>query len=152
MPKKRIRPIAVCIIRKGNRILLEEGYDPVKRQRFFRPLGGGIDFGECARDAVRREFREELDVALSGVRLLGVLENIFTFDGKPGHEIVFVFEADFVDATYYSRATLEHQEAPGKLIRAIWKDLSDFDEHHPPLYPERLLDLLRHGPGRETAP
>ena len=29
---------------------------------------------------------------LGPLRLLTVIENIFTFEGNPGHEIVFVFE------------------------------------------------------------
>ena len=143
MLNQRIRPIAVAIIRHGNRMLVEEGYDPIKQQRFFRPLGGGIDFGEQARDALVREFQEELNASLTKIHLLGVLENIFTFDGKPGHEIVFVFRADFADATFYQRTVIEHQEAPDMLIRAIWKDLTDFDRDRPPLYPDGLLDLVR---------
>ncbi|MDW3844990.1 NUDIX domain-containing protein [Micromonospora sp. BRA006-A] len=55
-------------------------------------MGGGIDFGETAEAAVRRELREELDVDLLDVRLLGVLENLFHAFGRDGHEIVFVFD------------------------------------------------------------
>ena len=46
MKKNRIRPLAICVFLNNNRILVAEGYDPIKQQTFYRPLGGGIEFGE----------------------------------------------------------------------------------------------------------
>jgi hypothetical protein len=43
--KNKIRPIAICVFRHKDRILVAEGYDPVKKQTFYRPLGGVIEFG-----------------------------------------------------------------------------------------------------------
>ncbi len=48
MKKNKIRPIALCVFLNNNRILVNEGYDPVKQQTFYRSLGGGIEFGEKA--------------------------------------------------------------------------------------------------------
>jgi len=42
---KQIRPIAICAFLRNNRILVAEGFDPVKDETFYRPLGGGIEFG-----------------------------------------------------------------------------------------------------------
>jgi ADP-ribose pyrophosphatase YjhB (NUDIX family) len=146
----RIRPIALCVFRRRrgpDQTLVEEGYDRVKGQRFFRPLGGGIEFGERAQDALTREIREELDAAITNLRLLGVLENIFSFEGAPGHEIVFVFEADFADDSLYDRPIIEHQEAVDKRIVGTWMPLAAFvGPGAPPLYPDGLLDLLRSRP------
>jgi ADP-ribose pyrophosphatase YjhB (NUDIX family) len=80
-----------------------DGYDAAKGEIFYSPPGGGVEFGERAVDAARRELREELAAEVCGLTLLGVLENIFTFEGQPGHEIVFVFEARFADAALYER-------------------------------------------------
>jgi ADP-ribose pyrophosphatase YjhB (NUDIX family) len=77
----RIRPIALCVIRRGDHLLVEHGFDPVKREHFFRPPGGGIEFGERAVDALRREIREEFGAELAGPRLLGVVENVFRYGG-----------------------------------------------------------------------
>ncbi|MCA9941424.1 MAG: NUDIX domain-containing protein, partial [Anaerolineales bacterium] len=55
-----IRPLVICLFRHKNHILVMEGYDPVKQQTFYRPLGGGIEFGEHSAIALRRELREEL--------------------------------------------------------------------------------------------
>jgi ADP-ribose pyrophosphatase YjhB (NUDIX family) len=62
---------------------------------FYRPPGGGIEFQEDSREAVRRELREEfdLDVRSEDLSLLGVIENSFEFRGAPHHEICFVYEA-----------------------------------------------------------
>ena len=45
MQQSRIRPLAMCVFRKGERILVAEGYDRVKGEVFHRPLGGAIKFG-----------------------------------------------------------------------------------------------------------
>jgi len=47
MPNQ-IRPLAIYLFRDGDRILVGEGNDPVKRETFYRPLGGGIEFGPDA--------------------------------------------------------------------------------------------------------
>ena len=68
---------------------------------FHRPLGGHVEFGEYALDAVQREFLEEIGQALIDVRLAGVVENIFEWGGATQHEIVFLFTAAFADETAY---------------------------------------------------
>lgn len=88
----RIRAIAVCAIWRGDAVLAQGGSDPATGEVFYRLPGGGIDFGEYAVQAAVREIREELEAEVIDARLLGVLENIFTFDGQPAHEIVFVCE------------------------------------------------------------
>ncbi len=95
--KRKIRPIAICVCRDGERILVAEGHDSVKKQIFYRPLGGTIEFGEHGEEAVRREFQEEIGAELDEVRYLGMLENIFTYEGNRGHEIVLVYDGRLAD-------------------------------------------------------
>jgi ADP-ribose pyrophosphatase YjhB (NUDIX family) len=102
----RIRPIALAVVRRGDDVLVYEGYDPTKDEVFYRLLGGGVEFGETAAEAVRREFREELAADLANVELLAVQENIFTFDGRAHHEIAFLFTADLADSSFYERDEL----------------------------------------------
>jgi len=89
--RPRVRAIAVGLLVRDGRVLAEEYAASARRDRYLRAPGGGIEFGENAADAIRREFREELDVELDSAELLGVTENIFDNHGKPGHEIVFVY-------------------------------------------------------------
>jgi ADP-ribose pyrophosphatase YjhB (NUDIX family) len=138
----RIRPIAICVFRRDDgAILVAPGFDSVKQQRFYRPLGGEIDFGERAEDAVRREIREELGAEIEDVRLLAVTENIFTFLGANGHELVWSFEARFTDPSYYEGDVVLCDEG-GAAFEAHWVPLSVFERGEAPLYPNGLLDHL----------
>lgn len=135
--------IALCVCRRGGRILVQSLTDPADGGRFHRPFGGGVEFGERAADAVRREFREELDVELSGLVLLGVMENLFTYAGRPGHEIVFVFDGALDDAAMYGRGDLVGRESDGDPVPAVWISLDEVEASGVPLYPAGLLELLR---------
>ena len=141
--KKRIRSIAVCVFRRGDRIFVAEGYDSHKRETFYRPLGGGIKFGERAADTIHRELMEEIDAEVSDVRYLGTLENIFVYEGEPGHQIALVFDGRFNDPTMNDdEYTVEGREDNDLLFTATWKSLDFFRDGKAPLYPDGLLTLL----------
>lgn len=142
--KNRIRPLAICVFQNHDRILVAEGYDPVKQQTFYRPLGGGIEFGETSVDTVRRELKEELDVEVGELRYLGTLENIFVFNGTPGHEIVMVYDGALIDSGLYEQAVIVGIEAEiNESFNAVWKNLDEFGDGKSILYPVGLLELLR---------
>ena len=141
MTENVVRVKAVCLCRRGDEILVTAGYDPTKDERFFIPAGGGVEFGELAADAARREMREELGVELGEVTLVGVFENLFAFDAKPGHEIVFAFVGAPLDPAVYERTEIHGHETNHDPIVATWQPIDRFRE--PPwLYPEGLLDAL----------
>jgi 8-oxo-dGTP pyrophosphatase MutT (NUDIX family) len=141
--KKRIRALAICVFRRGDHILVFEGHDPVKGETFYRPLGGGIEFGEKSEDAVRRELKEELNVDISNLKYLGTLENIFTFNRGSYHEVVLVYDGMLNESGLYDQALLLGKEANGDDIRAMWKSLDEFVTGQSILYPHGLLNLLR---------
>lgn len=136
-----IRPIALCLFRQGDRLLVNEARDTLKQQNYCRPLGGGIEFGETSAAAVAREIREELDVEVVNLRLLGTLENIFVNNGVPGHEIVLVYDGEFADAALYEQPFLPGVESNGVAFQAQWRSLDSFGADLP-LYPNGLLALL----------
>ena len=138
-----IRPIAICVFKTNNRILVFEGYDSIKNETFYRPLGGGIEFGESGEVAVRREIMEELHSEIENLKHLGYLENIFTHDGRLGHEIVVVYDGVLKMRGLYGQAEMEVEEANGEKIRALWKSLDEFGEGKSILYPDGLLEMLR---------
>jgi ADP-ribose pyrophosphatase YjhB (NUDIX family) len=138
-----IRPIALAVPRRGEDLLVFECHDPTKDQTFYRPLGGGIEFGETAESAVRRELREELGAELLDVRQRGVLESIFYGFGQAGHEIAFIFDCRLADRTFYERDVIgEVLDDAG--VRVMWRSLSSFTSDSP-LYPDGLADLLGNG-------
>ncbi len=121
-------------------MLVYRGRSRQEPKPYFRPLGGGIEFGERAETALHRELMEELGVEVTGPHLLGVLENIFSNDGEVGHEIVFVFEVRLADRSLYDRNELWPSLDEGNPVS--WQPLSKFVQGHATLYPEGLLDLL----------
>jgi len=149
----RIRTLALALIHRGGDILVFEGFDTVKPETFYRPLGGAIEFGERAEDALRRELREEIGAELQAVRYLFTTENLFTHQGQPGHEIVLVFEATLADPGLYERASMTGHEDGGVPFTALWKPISDFAPGGPPLYPDGLLERIeapKRSPGDRT--
>jgi 8-oxo-dGTP pyrophosphatase MutT (NUDIX family) len=137
-----IRPIAICVFQNDGRILCAEHYDPVRRLTFYRPLGGTIEFGEHSAATIERELSEELGAAVTGLRYLGALENIFIHNGQSGHEIVMVYDGEFADRSLYERETLEGDDNGGPL-RAVWVELAECAKTGaPPVYPDGLLELL----------
>jgi 8-oxo-dGTP pyrophosphatase MutT (NUDIX family) len=141
MLEEKIRPIAICVCRDGERILVAEGRDSKKGRVFYRPLGGTIEFGEHGAEAVRREFREEIGSDLSEVRYLGMLENIFVYEGRHGHEIVLVYDGRLSDRSLYAREIIPGDEF-GHKFKAVWKRLEEFGPGSSPVYPEGLLELI----------
>ena len=119
-----------------------EAVDSVKGQRFYRPPGGGIEFGEASAVAARREIREEMNVEIDKLRYLGALENIFSYNGVAGHEIVQVYEASFADHALYGKSELQAVESNGTVSRALWKAVDSLCASSP-LYPQGLREFLR---------
>lgn len=132
----------MCVFRHQNKILLTEGYDPTKDEHYMIPLGGGIEFGETSEQAAIREVLEEVGAETYGLQLLGVLENLFVFDGTPGHEIVFIYEAKFVDENLYQKPELDGFESNGVKINVRWFDQAVLKDNAVKIYPHGIVDLL----------
>ncbi len=142
--KRRIRPLALCVFRRGDKIFVSQGYDSHKDQTFFRPIGGKIEFGERGADAVVREVREEIGAEVADLAYLGTLENIFTYEDKRRHEIVMIYDGRFLNpGLYLEDIKVQGIDDGDILYEATWKRLDFFlQADAPPLYPTGLLDLL----------
>ncbi|MBM7096106.1 NUDIX hydrolase [Bacillus sp. H-16] len=142
MRENEIRTLAVCVFSNNGSILVAEGYDYVKDEYFYRPVGGGIDHGEKSEDAVVREVKEELGTSVKGVTYLGTIENIFTFNGKTGHEIVQVYDAAFTDPAYYDKESFEGVESNGEMFKLLWISIEDMKKRKLNVVPEDLVNLF----------
>ncbi|PSB24237.1 NUDIX hydrolase [Chlorogloea sp. CCALA 695] len=137
----QIRVLALGLIKKDNRVFISQGYDPVKQKTFYRAMGGGVDFGETSIEALEREFQEEIQAKLTNISYLGCLENLFTFNGKQGHELLQVYQCDFVDAKFYELESLVFAEGKRQKT-ALWVDVALFKSGELLLVPEPFLALL----------
>jgi ADP-ribose pyrophosphatase YjhB (NUDIX family) len=140
-PPSIVRPIAVGIVRRGDELLLMVVRSDDGAIKGYRPLGGSIEFGERAADALRREFVEELGLAITEATLLAVLENLYTHHGAAGHEIVFVFEAAFAEEDAYRREGFFYEDG-GVRNDVEWVALARFRAGEAELFPTGLLCLL----------
>ncbi|MGB7440290.1 MAG: NUDIX domain-containing protein [Coleofasciculaceae cyanobacterium] len=138
---KKIRVISLGLIINGDRILLGEGYDSIKQEKFHRALGGGVDFGETSYDALKREFQEEIQAELINIKYLGCLENVFICDGKSGHEIIQLYQCDFADSKLYQLDAIEVTEGKHKK-QALWLDIKQCKSGEIRVVPEQFLDYL----------
>jgi ADP-ribose pyrophosphatase YjhB (NUDIX family) len=78
---------AAAIIRDGERVLLHRvGDDP-----FWALPGGRVEIGETAEAAVRREMQEELGTEVRIDRLETIVENLFSYRGRPQHGVELHF-------------------------------------------------------------
>ena len=138
-PDERIRNIAVGIVVRDGRALVEIYPANDVHNTFARAIGGGIEFGEASDTAVRREFEEELGVALTKAEPLAVIESIFTIGGRPGHEIVHVFAVESPQFDDLARgdgiAVLDSHTT----VR--WIELDAFRRGDLPFYPVGMADF-----------
>lgn len=136
---KEIRPIVLGVVRKGNKLLVSKGYDKSKNQEFYRCLGGGIEFLEKSKDALKREFKEEINIEIEIGKFLGISENIFNYKGKDAHELILFYEAYINDKDYQQKYDLVDDNSESQ---AIWVDIDKFKNKELILYPEQIFKYL----------
>jgi ADP-ribose pyrophosphatase YjhB (NUDIX family) len=137
----KIRPIAISIIRNKDKMLVYERQDDVTGKNFYRLVGGGIEFGELSDIALKREFHEELSLDIKNIKLISIFENIFTFNSKEMHEIVFLYESNFVDTSIYNKNIINGLEGD-RAFKAIWISITDFSNRRYKIYPEEIISYL----------
>ena len=138
----KIRVLALGLIRDGERIFVSEGYDSLKKETYYRALGGGVDFGETSQAALKREFQEEIQADLTNINYVGCIESIFICNGKPGHEIIQLYECDFVDSKFYQIESLIFSESKNHQHKALWVNIADFKSGKLRLVPEDFFVYL----------
>ena len=136
---KEIRPVTLGLIQRENKILVNEGYDKIKDQKFYRCLGGGIEFQEKSYEALKREFLEEIGKEISVKDFLGVSENIFTFEGKKAHELIFFYSAELKEEDYQEEYVMDED---GKVNKAVWIDINEFKSNKSIVYPTEVLKYI----------
>lgn len=103
--------------------------------KFYRLLGGSLEFDESAEEGVRREIREETQSELKNLQLLTVIESRFTYARTRGHEIVFLYKGDLVDESLIEKERIHVPEGTYDFY-ATWVPVNSLLLKENPLYPE----------------
>lgn len=137
-----IRAVALAAVWRGHELLVHHFGDEETGETFWRLPGGGIEFGEFGHEAALREIKEELNADLVDLQHLATIENVFTFRGEGGHEIVFAYEAAFIDPALYELETVLASESNGETFSLTWKSIPDIRNSGAKFVPPGLLDVL----------
>jgi ADP-ribose pyrophosphatase YjhB (NUDIX family) len=140
-PPQTVRAIAVALVYRGTDLLVMAVKDDAGSIKGWRPLGGAIEFGESAEEALAREFLEEIGKPIRRIKQLCVLENLYRHEGTRGHEIVFAFEAELVDSDFDSKAGFSFFDG-GVSNDVAWRPVRGFVDGVDRLFPEKLIDYL----------
>ena len=133
------RKVALGFTIRNNKLLVEKGFDKVKGIYFYRCIGGGIEENELPIDAVKREFYEELKLEIIVNKELGVIDNTFIYNGKKGHEIVYLFDITITNDDYKEKYTIIYNDT---ISFGEWIDIDEFKSKKKILFPTDMIKYL----------
>lgn len=141
-PPQKITCRALALIWRGPELLMIRVNEEDGDVRGYRPIGGGIEFGETSKETIKREIMEELGVEFIPVNFIGYVENIYQMGGHTGHELMALWEGKLADESLYGQEKIPYIEerkiAKGCFL--VWKNPFDADL---PVYPETMLEALK---------
>lgn len=131
---------AAAVVVEADHVLLHQ----IEGQDFWCLPGGRVEAGERAEQTVIREMREEVGTEISVGKMLWSVENFFSHDDRPHHEVGLYFTAAFKPGSPMLDLTKEHQGVEGsKRLRFVWfprERLSKLDVR--PVFLRELLAVI----------
>ncbi|ALN72296.1 NUDIX domain-containing protein [Aureimonas sp. AU20] len=143
--RKRIKTKVIGLAFQEGRLLAFEVTDDESRLRGVRPLGGSIEYGETREEALRREFREELDTEIEITGGWTVFESRYRKGDEIRHEFLFAAPIRLLDRHIPLDGEATYLEGDGSLCRARWFDIPALARGEPVLFPDALLPHLLAG-------
>lgn len=141
VPLSRPAARVVCVDPCG-RVLMLHWRDPVAQVDFWEPPGGGIEAGESAWDAARRELTEETGLPASVVTEVSTpVERDFHWRGRHfrGTETFFLGSTDAQEPLERTALTEEEQ---GALLGRAWLSVEEIEALDEPVEPPGLTEIL----------
>jgi len=143
LPVRRRRAARVILIDEAGRVLLFRGGDPFRPEAgtwWFTP-GGGLDDGETAEDAARREVREETGLTLTDLGPVVLERSIeFEIEGErfDQDEVFFMVTVAGFDVDTREWTDLERR----LMLEHRWWTRDELATTSEMVYPEGLAQLL----------
>ncbi len=141
-PQRAILLKVIGIVQYKGKLLAAEIYNDAGEIKGVRPLGGQVEFGETRVDALRREFREELDTEIDIIGNWRIFENLYEHEGDVGHEYLLGVSVALLNTSLYEKEVIVFSEDSGEDTAARWFDLKSLRKDEPMCFPDGLVDIL----------
>lgn len=130
---------ALALIWRGPELLMIRVMEKMGVVKGYRPIGGGVEFCESSAMAMQREVREELGMDCHLNKFVGVVENVFEFNGVKGHEVLALWDVTPSDLSILKLEKVPYAEAHMAHDFMVWQNpwKSEF-----PIFPPALIELL----------
>lgn len=128
---------AAVIITHKNKILLHRDL----RTDYYALVGGRVKLGETSEETIKREIKEEMgkDIEIKGY--IATIENFFNAENKKYHEIIFVYDAEFIDKKDKENIdTIKNIEGE-EYLRYEWIDIKKIDQYD--VRPKTIKEILK---------
>lgn len=135
--RKPIAPLALLVVVNKGKILVSKALDG----SFIRPPGGHIEYLENSKTAVIRETKEEIRSGVKNLKLEKIIENLFYFKGKRGHDINFIYSGELTNKYLYKKEVVLGNES-GVLKKFYWVNISDITHGKENLVPKGILEVV----------
>ena len=126
------------LLRNGDTILLQ------RYKNDYTAIGGHVLGLETHEAALKREFKEELDMNIGVDHLVAVGENFFTWDGVPWHQICFYYDVHLEGENHFPMEGIVHGQDEWEDgvfdLDFCWVPLEELKEIH--LIPEELRSCI----------
>ncbi len=123
----------VGLLRRDNKLLMAQ----MQGDDFWTLPGGKIRHSESSKDAVVREFEEEIGGKFETKRLITIIENFFEFEGEKWHQFIFVYELNDIEKVPFFQGEKKIKDADG-VYR--WFNIDDLQDEK--VKPNVLKNLL----------
>lgn len=125
-----------AIIRKDEKVLFHHGIG----KEVATLIGGRVEAGENSIEALQREVYEEIGMRTKYVKPVALIENFFTRDGNPYHEILMIHELKFENKEDYQKDILPIEERKKDVLEFLWCDVKNYTKYR--IVPDNLPDII----------
>ncbi len=130
---------ATGVIIHNNKVLLHKNIN----EDHYALLGGRVAIGENSEDTIKREIKEELGKEIEIKGYVSTIENFFEMKGSKFHEIMFIYEVEFV-GEQDKKIDYDLKNVEGKeYLKYEWVDIDKIEEYN--LCPKVVKKILKEG-------